>query len=98
MKDFASRLAGVKPSAILALNRRARELRAMGHDAIDLSIGEPDFDTPDNIKQAAIDAIQRGETKHTEIHGSTELRGIGLIAPCPRGVPVHACRYRPFRI
>ncbi len=74
MKDFASRLARVKPSAILALTRRARELRAMGRDPIDLSIGEPDFDTPDNIKQAAIDAIQRGETKYTEIHGSTELR------------------------
>ena len=74
MKDFASRLARVNPSAIFALTRRARELRAMGHDAIDLSIGEPDFDTPDNIKQAAIDAIQRGETKYTEIHGSAELR------------------------
>ncbi len=74
MNDFASRLARVKPSAILALTRRTRELRAMGQDAIDLSIGEPDFDTPDNIKQAAVDAIQRGETKYTEIHGSTELR------------------------
>ncbi len=74
MKNFASRLARVKPSAILALTRHSRELRAMGRDAIDLSIGEPDFDTPDNIKQAAIDAIQRGETKYTEIHGSAELR------------------------
>ena len=74
MNLFASRLAGVKPSAILALTRRARELQAMGHDTIDLSIGEPDFDTPDNIKQAAMDAIQRGETKYTEIHGSAELR------------------------
>jgi len=74
MKNFASRLARVKPSAILALTRHSRELRAMGRDAIDLSIGEPGFDTPDNIKQAAIDAIQRGETKYTEIHGSAELR------------------------
>ena len=74
MNLFASRLAGVKPSAILALTRRARELQAMGHDTIDLSIGEPDFDTPDHIKQAAMDAIQRGETKYTEIHGSAELR------------------------
>ena len=74
MNDFASRLARVKPSAILALTQRTRELRAMGQDAIDLTIGEPDFDTPDNIKQAAVDAIQRGETKYTEIHGSTELR------------------------
>jgi aspartate aminotransferase len=74
MNDFASRLARVKPSAILALTRRARELRAMGRDPIDLSIGEPDFDTPDNIKQAAMAAIQRGETRYTEIHGSAELR------------------------
>jgi aspartate aminotransferase len=74
MNLFASRLAGVKPSAIIALTRRARELQAMGRDAIDLSIGEPDFDTPDNIKQAAMDAIRRGDTKYTEIHGSAELR------------------------
>jgi len=74
MNDFASRLARVKPSAILALTQRTRELRAMGQDTIDLSIGEPDLDTPDNIKRAAVDAIQRGETKYTEIHGSTELR------------------------
>jgi len=74
MNDFASRLARVKPSAILTLSRRARELKAMGRAPIDLSIGEPDFDTPDNVKQAAIDAIRRGETKYTDIHGSPELR------------------------
>jgi len=74
MNDFAKRLAQVQPSAIRTLNARARQLKAMGRDPIDLGIGEPDFDTPDNIKQAAIDAIRRGETKYTEIHGSSALR------------------------
>ena len=74
MNDFAERLTRVQPSAIRALNERARELKAMGRDAIDLCLGEPDFDTPDNIKQAAIDAVRRGETKYTEIHGSPALR------------------------
>ena len=74
MNDFARRLARVQPSAIRTLNERARELKAMGRDPIDLCLGEPDFDTPDNIKQAAIDAIRRGETKYTEIHGSSALR------------------------
>ncbi len=74
MNDFAERLTRVQPSAIRALNERARELKAMGRDAIDLCLGEPDFDTPDNIKQAAIDAVRRGETKYTEIHGSSALR------------------------
>jgi len=74
MTDFASRLSRVQPSAIRTLNERARELKAMGRDPIDLSIGEPDFETPENVKQAAIDAIRRGETRYTEIHGSRELR------------------------
>ncbi len=74
MNEFASRLSRVQPSAIKTLNERARELKAMGRDAIDLTIGEPDFETPENVKQAAIDAIGRGETRYTEIHGSWELR------------------------
>ncbi len=74
MTNFASRLSRVQPSAIKTLNDLAREMRARGEDPIDLSIGEPDFDTPDNVKQAAIDAIRRGETKYTEIHGSATLR------------------------
>lgn len=74
MNDFASRLSRVQPSAIKALNERARKLKAMGHDAIDLTIGEPDFETPENVKGAAIDAIHRGETRYTDTHGSWELR------------------------
>ena len=74
MNDFASRLSQVYPSVIRTLNQRTRELQANGLNPIDLGIGEPDFDTPENIKRAAIDAIRRGETRYTEIHGSTELR------------------------
>jgi aspartate aminotransferase len=74
MSEFALRLARVQPSAIIALTERARELAAMGRDPIDLGIGEPDLDTPENVKQAAIEAIRRGETKYTDIHGSTRLR------------------------
>jgi len=74
MNAFASRLSRVQPSAIKTLNDLAREMRARGENPVDLSIGEPDFDTPDNVKQAAIDAIRRGETKYTEVHGSAELR------------------------
>jgi len=74
MNAFASRLSRVQPSAIKTLSDLAREMCARGESPIDLSIGEPDFDTPDNVKQAAIDAIRRGETRYTEIHGSAELR------------------------
>ncbi len=74
MNGFAKRLARVQPSAIRTLNERARELKAMGRNPIDLSIGEPDFDTPDNIKRAAVIAIEAGETRYTEIHGSARLR------------------------
>ena len=57
-------LARVKPSATLAVTARARELKREGRDVIGLGAGEPDFDTPDNIKEAAIAAIRRGETKY----------------------------------
>jgi aspartate aminotransferase len=64
----------VKPSATIAVAQKARELQAQGRDIISLGAGEPDFDTPDNIKQAAIDAIQAGKTKYTPISGIVELR------------------------
>jgi hypothetical protein len=57
-------LARVKPSATLAVTARARELKREGRDVIGLGAGEPDFDTPENIKEAAIAAIRRGETKY----------------------------------
>jgi len=67
-------LSRVKPSATLAVTQKARELRAKGVDVIGLGAGEPDFDTPDHIKQAGIEAIQRGETKYTAVDGIPELK------------------------
>jgi aspartate aminotransferase len=67
-------LSRVKPSATLAVTARARELKREGRDVIGLGAGEPDFDTPDNIKAAAIAAIQRGETKYTDVDGLPELK------------------------
>lgn len=67
-------LARVKPSATLAVTARARELRREGRDIIGLGAGEPDFDTPDNVKEAAIAAIRRGETKYTDVDGLPELK------------------------
>jgi aspartate aminotransferase len=64
----------IKPSPTLAMTQKARELKAAGRDVIGLAAGEPDFDTPDNIKEAAIAAIRRGETKYTSIEGIPELR------------------------
>lgn len=74
MAFLADALSRVKPSATIAVSQKARELKAKGKDVIGLGAGEPDFDTPTNIKQAAIDAINRGETKYTPISGIPELR------------------------
>ena len=70
----SSALARVKPSATLAVTAQARELKRQGRDVIGLGAGEPDFDTPDNIKAAAIEAINRGETKYTDADGMPELK------------------------
>jgi len=67
-------LSRVKPSATLAVTAQARKLKSEGRDVIGLGAGEPDFDTPDNIKAAAIAAIQRGETKYTDADGMPELK------------------------
>jgi len=74
MGIIADSLSRVKPSATIAVSQKARELKAEGRDVIGLGAGEPDFDTPDNVKQAAIDAITRGETKYTPVPGIPELR------------------------
>ena len=64
----------VKPAATIAASARARALRAQGRDIISLDAGEPDFDTPDNIKEAAIQAIRDGKTKYTDVDGIPELK------------------------
>jgi aspartate aminotransferase len=74
MAFLADALSRVKPSATIAVAQKARELKAKGRDVISLGAGEPDFDTPDNIKKAAIEAINRGETKYTAVAGIIELR------------------------
>ncbi len=70
----SNRVAQVKPSATLAVSAKAAELRAQGKDIISLATGEPDFDTPEHIKQAAIEAMARGDTKYTAVGGTAELR------------------------
>jgi aspartate aminotransferase len=67
-------LARVKPSATLAADQKGRELKAQGRDIISLAAGEPDFDTPANIKDAAIKAIRDGKTKYTNVDGIVELK------------------------
>lgn len=71
---LADRIKRVKPSQTLAVTARANELRAEGKDIIGLGAGEPDFDTPEHIKQAAIDALHRGFTKYTAVDGTRELK------------------------
>lgn len=74
MAFLADALARVKPSATIAVTQKARELKAKGRDVIGLGAGEPDFDTPDNVKEAAIAAIRRGETKYPPVSGIAPLR------------------------
>ena len=74
MAFLADALSRVKPSATIAVTQKARELKNAGRDVIGLGAGEPDFDTPDNIKNAAIDAIRRGETKYPPVSGIAPLR------------------------
>jgi aspartate aminotransferase len=71
---FSDALARVAPSATIAVTQKARELTAQGRDIIGLGAGEPDFDTPDHIKKAGIEAIQRGATKYTAVDGMPELK------------------------
>jgi aspartate aminotransferase len=74
MAFLADALSRVKPSATIAATQKARDLKAQGRDIISLSVGEPDFDTPEHIKKAGIAAIERGETKYTPVSGITPLR------------------------
>ncbi|APF38140.1 pyridoxal phosphate-dependent aminotransferase [Chelatococcus daeguensis] len=74
MAFLADALSRIKPSATITLTQKARDLKAEGRDVISLSVGEPDFDTPENIKRAAIAAIERGETKYTPVSGIPQLR------------------------
>ena len=72
--SLSNRVQSIKPSQTLAITARAKELRAQGLDIIGLGAGEPDFDTPDHIKQAAIQAIRDGFTKYTAVDGTPGLK------------------------
>ncbi len=74
MQLTADRLDRISPSQTIAISTKARALKAAGRDIISLSAGEPDFDTPQNVKDAAIRAIQAGETKYTDVAGTLALR------------------------
>ena len=74
MPFLADSLSRIKPSATIAVTDKARALKAAGRDVIGMAAGEPDFDTPDNIKQAAIKAIHAGATKYTAVDGMPELK------------------------
>ncbi|WP_435097656.1 pyridoxal phosphate-dependent aminotransferase [Halarchaeum sp. P4] len=72
--EFADRVTRVEPSATLAVSNLAKELEAEGHDVVDLSVGEPDFETPENIVQAAEESVERGDTGYAPSNGVPELR------------------------
>src|SRR3954471_21813044 len=74
MQLIASRLDRISPSATMTVTTKARALKAAGRDVLSLSAGEPDFDTPRNIKDAAIRAIEAGQTKYTDVSGTPALR------------------------
>ena len=74
MSIVSNSLKRIKPSPTIAVSQKARELKAAGKDVIGLGAGEPDFDTPDNIKKAAVNAIEKGETKYTAVDGTPALK------------------------
>jgi aspartate aminotransferase len=74
MAFLADRLDRIKPSPTIAVTMKARQLKEAGRDVIGLGAGEPDFDTPDNIKEAAIKAIRAGDTKYTNVDGTDALK------------------------
>ncbi len=74
MDLIAARLNKISPSQTIAISTKARALKAAGRDVISLSAGEPDFDTPENVKQAAIRAIEAGQTKYTDVSGTPALK------------------------
>ncbi len=74
MSFLADRLSRIKPSPTIAVTSKARALKAAGRDVIGLGAGEPDFDTPENIRAAGIRAIEQGQTRYTDVDGTPELK------------------------
>jgi len=94
MGFFADSLNRIQPSATIAVSTKARELLAKGRDIITLSQGEPDFDTPPNVKQAAIKALNEGRTKYTDVDGIPELKA----AICGKFKRENNLTYKPAQI
>jgi aspartate aminotransferase len=94
MPFLAQRLDRIKPSPTIAVTQKARELKAAGKDVIGLGAGEPDFDTPENVKQAAAAAMRRGETKYTDVDGTAALKQ----AICAKFKRENGLDYKPEQI
>jgi len=94
MSFIAKRLSRIKPSATIAVTSKARELKAAGKDVIGLGAGEPDFDTADNVKKSAIDAINNGDTKYTAVDGTAALKA----AICEKFSKENGLDYKPSQI
>ncbi|MBV1797485.1 pyridoxal phosphate-dependent aminotransferase [Siccirubricoccus sp. G192] len=94
MNLVADRLERISPSLTIAMTAKARALKAAGKDVIGLSSGEPDFDTPRNVKDAAIAAIERGETKYTDVSGTPQLKA----AVCAKFKRDSGLDYKPEEI
>src|SRR5499426_216336 len=94
MAFLADSLQRIKPSPTIAVTDKARVLKSAGRDVIGLGAGEPDFDTPDNIKEAAIAAIRRGESKYTQVDGIPQLKE----AICAKFKRENGLDYKPSQI
>ena len=94
MSIESAALKRVKPSPTIAVTQKARELKAAGRNVISLGAGEPDFDTPDNVKNAAIKAIQDGKTKYTDVDGIPELKA----AICAKFARENGLVYKPSQV
>ena len=94
MSIVSNNLKRIKPSPTLAVTQKARELKAAGKDVISLGAGEPDFDTPDHIKNAAIEAINSGQTKYTDPDGMKILKD----AVCTKFAAENNLIYNPNQI
>jgi aspartate aminotransferase len=94
MGFIADALNRIQPSATIAISTKAMELKAEGRDVIGLSAGEPDFDTPENIKEAAIKAIRDGKTKYTPVDGIPELKK----AICAKFARDNGLKYEPAQV
>jgi aspartate aminotransferase len=94
MGFYADSLSRIQPSATIAVSTKARELKAQGRDIIVLSQGEPDFDTPPNIIEAAVKAMREGKTRYTDVDGIPELKK----AICAKFARENGLEYKPSQI